>query len=863
MGVSDLMDLSQPFTIGPVRVDPERRLVSSGRDEVSLEPKVMAVLMALVEQRGQVVTREALLDKIWAREFGGDESLTRAVSLLRKALEDRKAIETVTKKGYRFTRDILTEGQPRNLNEGNPGGTVATDRWRLIGFGGVIRELQRRRTFRTAGVYIIGSWLVMQAADVFFPAWGLPDSAINILLTTAVFGFPVVMVFGWFFDVTERGIVRTPPADAKSPREPLPLHTKDYALLVVLAGVVGVIAYGGIQDLRDRPAPAPQPSVEQSTLPKLENAIAVLPFANSTADPSNEAFCDGISEEILHKLARVNGLKVIGRNSSFAFKGSSYPTSRIASLLGASYLVQGSVRRDGQQLRIVASLVDQNGEQRWSQAFDRELDGIFAIQSEIAETVTATVAPTIAFTERPSHEPDSYAYENFLIGRELVRKRDATGAAERLERAIELDPRFAEAYAELAIALALGTRPKGRDLPGARGAINTALALDPGLPRALAAQGLVLIEDDPPDYNRARELLESALISEPSMVDAMNWLGAALTAQGQFAEALVLLEKALRIDPLHRVLGLNLATRYAQSGQYDRANEIYRRQLGLPELSREMMVSARDYYRATGQISQLIALGKLNAEQQLHHHFDLAAGYSLLGLWERAEYWSNRIVHDWADHPSVGMGWYSSLVIYYQGDLERSLEQLEEANRRAPEKVRYAWRMNSQILGLRQALVGRFDEAIATLEPGVRHLQQSDRFDSDGFLALAWSYQNVGRVEAADSLIRQMTAHYERAEQAGFLHESGPIYRYALLALLEGVTEQALDRLERAIQAGWRDLVYIRHDPRWDGLRQNPRFQAALAVAEADLDRQREEVLMIESRRDFIAEYEAIHGPPM
>ncbi|MGD8425529.1 MAG: hypothetical protein PVH13_09815, partial [Gammaproteobacteria bacterium] len=297
-----------------------------------------------------------------------------------------------------------------------------------------VRELRRRRVFRTAGIYIVGAWLLLQVADVLFPGWGLPDAAVNALFFAAVIGFPVALVFGWFYDVTTHGIVRTPSADEEGGDAPLPLQRRDYLILASLGIVAAVIAFDATREIVETPRvdeSAAGPAERPDLAAKLPNSIAVLPFANISNDPDNEVFCDGVSEEILNKLGAFSDLNVIGRTSSFAFKGSDYRIPKISALLGAEYLLQGSVRKQGDRLRISAQLVDSTGAQRWSNTFDRNLEDIFAIQVEIADVVASTVVPQIT-APQPSYQPKLDAYQHFLVGRELLRKRkDIRGEARR------------------------------------------------------------------------------------------------------------------------------------------------------------------------------------------------------------------------------------------------------------------------------------------------------------------------------------------------------------------------------------------------------------------------------------------------
>ncbi|MGD9292905.1 MAG: hypothetical protein PVJ48_08500, partial [Gammaproteobacteria bacterium] len=440
----------------------------------------------------------------------------------------------------------------------------------------IVRELRRRRVFRTAGLYVVGAWLVMQAADVFFPGWGLPDAAINVLLVAAILCFPLALIFGWFFDITTHGIVRTPGLAAAGGTDRLPLQRTDYAVLAALALMGTVIIYDAAREIMETPRLV-ETGVEEADYiapeDRPENSIAVLPFANISEDPANEFFCDGISEEILNKLSGIDELFVMARTSSFSFKGSEIGIRKISGLLGVRYLLQGSVRKHGTQLRISAQLVDEHGAQRWSQTFDRSMDKVFQIQSEIAELVSETILPKITARPTPGFEPGTEAYGHFLAGRELLRLRDIDGAGEELQKVVELEPGYAEAHAELAISNLIGF-PSDSKLDAANAAIDMALALRPGLPRALAARGLYLQQKRDPDWAGAEEVLRQALKADPNMVDAMNWLANPLSMLGRGAESDAIMMRAYEIDPLNPTIAGNVAMRLARRGEVDPAEQM-------------------------------------------------------------------------------------------------------------------------------------------------------------------------------------------------------------------------------------------------------------------------------------------------
>ena len=263
----------------------------------------------------------------------------------------------------------------------------------------LVKDLRRRRVFRLAGLYIVGAWLVIEVASVFFPAWGIPETALRYLFVAAAMIFPVALVFGWFFDITPDGIVRTRAAKPGEQHD-LSLKRVDYAILVAIAGVAVMVLLGSLDKITEQIDTSP---AARAVGERVANSIAILPFANLDANQDTEYFSDGVTEEILHRLSSSKALQVIGRTSSFAFRNSEDGPARISEILGVEYLLHGSVRRDGDFVRVTARLLDHTGFQVWSQSFDRQLEGIFVIQSEIASTVTSEIVQEIVpMDEQPA-----------------------------------------------------------------------------------------------------------------------------------------------------------------------------------------------------------------------------------------------------------------------------------------------------------------------------------------------------------------------------------------------------------------------------------------------------------------------------
>jgi TolB-like protein len=277
------------------------------------------------------------------------------------------------------------------------------------------QELRRRRVFRTAGLYIVGAWLVVQVADIAFPAWGLPETSLRYLFIAAAACFPVALVFGWFFDVTPGGIVRTQPAGAGAAPD-LRLRRGDYVLLLALLAIGATVLIGTLGGIDEEVGS----TTGVVAIDKPAHSVAVLPFRNLDPNAETGFFSDGITEEVLHRLSSIGVLHVLASNSSFLFRDSEEGPKSISDKLGVRYLLQGSVRRDADFVRVTARLVDETGFQVWSEIFDRELESIFVIQTEIASRVASHVVDEIV---PPQELPAGRTTENMAAYTEYLRGR--------------------------------------------------------------------------------------------------------------------------------------------------------------------------------------------------------------------------------------------------------------------------------------------------------------------------------------------------------------------------------------------------------------------------------------------------------
>ena len=735
----------------------------------------------------------------------------------------------------------------------------------MTGFATVVtwlyREARRRKVFRTAALYVVGAWLALQVAALMFPGFGIPESAIRALIWAAVAGLPVAVVFGWLFEIGPGGIRRTGPAVASEGAAPQPLERRDYLMLGAFAAIAAVLVYRAAQGVRDAPRNAAiaeaHAALEEET-ERLENSIAVLPFANISEDPANEYFCDGIAEEILDRLARAAGLNVIGRTSSFAFKGSNYGIERISALLGVHYVLQGSVRKAGDQLRVSAQLLDAKGVQVWSESFDRQLKNVFEIQSEIASAVASTVASQMV-PDTDGHEPNLDAYEHYLAGRTLLHRRDWEPAREELQRAVALDPEFAEAHAELAIIQAFEETPEA--MSRARASVKRALQLKPRLVRARAAEGFLFTKAKPPDLPGAERVLREVLDQDPNMSDALNWLQSVLYEQGQVDEARAILERAAVIDPLHPAIAANLADRLIEEGKIEQAVRIYERAMEQPTPSPMIFAAATGFYQSTGRLVEMSIAQKRAALRDPAYSslFFLLLSYRSLGDWPQVEAVNERLMRATPEGP---ISTFRAVILpSAKGQIDVTVQRWREALSERRMTFADLDGVERLIAGVDLARDGDYAAAIEALEPVV-DAEFPDRAAIPGSFihgahALAWSYLHTGADAKAERLLATEARECSALRADGRLRNSFDLHRCAQTELLRDNVEQALAGLEKAIEAGWSEYYLHERDPLWASVASDPRYRALMAKVKTDVDRQRAEVRRIDASERFIEKLDA------
>jgi adenylate cyclase len=370
-----------------------------------------------------------------------------------------------------------------------------------------LTELRDRKVFRVAIVYLVAGWLVMQIADVMFPALGLPEWSVTLVAALLIVGFPVALVLSWAFEAGPDGIHR---------------------------------------DKRDD---------DKATVSADSKSVGVLPFADMSPGKDQEYFSDGLTEELLNVLAQLPGLRVSSRTSSFSLKNANADIRTVAERLGTAYVVEGSVRKADDNLRITAQLIEASSDTHlWSQTYDRELDDVFAIQDDIARQIAKVLQVKLLPDSLPSPTTDNVeAYEYFLRGRGLFNRlgyQNIRSAIDMFEKATIADPEFARAWAGLALGHAYCVLLYGTgaaDMHAADEASSRAIALNPELADGYVARIMVCAAGS--RGKEAEAAFRKAVELDPDNFEAYYQFGRYMFKQGKFERVIELWERAREIDP--------------------------------------------------------------------------------------------------------------------------------------------------------------------------------------------------------------------------------------------------------------------------------------------------------------------------
>ena len=434
-------------------------------------------------------------------------------------------------------------------------------------------ELKRRNVYKVGVAYIVAGWALAQGVAQVFPVFDIPNWAVRLIVLAIVIGFPIALAMAWVFELTPEGLKRTEAADAPPGTAQQKKHAWIY--VVVIAGLFSIgLFFLGRYTARN--------SSRGSSSGSPAKSIAVLPLLNESGDPKDEYFSDGLSEELIAALAQIRQLKVIGRSSSFRFKEGREESKTIGEKLGVNTLLEGTVRKQGERVRIVAELINAaDGAELWSRTFDRELKDIFAVQAEIAKAVAASLELTLLGTRdaaatnastKSVEAHNAYLQGHFYFARRNVE--DYRKAVGFFDEAIRIDPDYALAYAERSEAWTfiadLSTEQRKETWSAAKQDAEKAVAVGPNLAEAHAALGWVRFfsewkfTEGLAELRRAKELAPA----NPTANDLL----ARVLVYGQIQEAEKLARQAIELDPLAYLARGNLARILLAEGKLDEAD---------------------------------------------------------------------------------------------------------------------------------------------------------------------------------------------------------------------------------------------------------------------------------------------------
>jgi len=697
----------------------------------------------------------------------------------------------------------------------------------------LLAEARRRRFFGTLALYVVGAWGILQAADLLFPGWGVPASAIRHVWIGTVGAMPLAVVFGWRYDITAQGIRRAPQYAGEAHRD---LRRADIVVLSVLvfasAGLVTTVitqvltARSSVQDFaaaRDIPP----------------NSIAVLPFVNMSSDDENKYFSDGISEQLLNELSRVPDLHVAARTSSFYFKNKPAPMQEIGKALGVSTLLEGSVRKARNTVRITAQLINAaDGYHLWSETFDRELNDVLDVQGEIARAITDAlrVERFVAGAGRVARggTDNANAYDLYLRGLAYLRTRNPDALDRSLEyfqKALDEDPDFPLALDGLAYDYLLKTYDGSVSITDALSLalplVQKALLLEPELEQAHATLGMLRSREG--YYEESNNHFQRALKINPNYFQGQVNYGLSLVHQGRLKDAAAAYLRALALDPLNANLNFNLGGLMMLLGQFEDGRELIDKSISL-QPDRLVVLAAKTHWLAQyGQLAEAVRHGTETYEA--HPEFApnigaLSRVYRLLGLDDRAL----ELLHvlddlKQNDQQSRLARWdfflRSGEIDSFIGEATAEYQRLDV---RPGGALNIEQAATVQEYGQALLLQQRNEEAAEHLRWAMGGGEGLERITYDQMRILkllALANRRLGQNATAALLLERCRHLVRRAREAGW---ATPVLhvRLAEIHVENGMPEKAIEQLFVAVDKGFRDLGWLEYGIFWQGMQDDP-----------------------------------------
>lgn len=558
-------------------------------------------------------------------------------------------------------------------------------------------ELKRRNVFRVGIAFAITAWLIAQIASLAVDSFGAPDWVMKMIITMLILGSPVALVMAWAYELTPDGLRRESDIAPGQSSTQANASKLDRTITIALVLAVAYFSYdkfvldprrdtdlleSASQQLAESNLQVDIAADESSSVDQTPS-IAVLPFVNMSDDASNEYFSEGLSEELLNLLVRIPELKVAARTSSFSYKGKDTRIAQIGAELGVSHVLEGSVRKAGNRLRITAQLIKaDDGYHLWSQTYDRTLDDIFATQDEIAAAVVAALKVSLLGVVPEGRKTDPEVYSLYLHGKYFITP--PKGSREELEKsvsafkkALAMDPDYAPAWLGLSWAYELQARsrvlPRAQTVQLAREAAERALAIDDKLALAWSTSAYLKKKYEW-DWQGAKVGMDKALQLEPNNVDVLLGVASVTFALGQIDLSIELLERVVTLDPL-RLEGLaSLAHRYRVRGRYEEALKKYRQVLALYPENIWAPLNIIELYVHQGNPERALAeINKIPVDTRV----SFIKAKILFALGEEAE--SRELTSDFLNTPAQEHSFQKALIYAWRGENDAAFESLELA----------------------------------------------------------------------------------------------------------------------------------------------------------------------------------------
>jgi TolB-like protein/cytochrome c-type biogenesis protein CcmH/NrfG len=776
---------------------------------------------------------------------------------------------------------------------------------------GLWPEIRRRGVIHVAGLYIVTAWVIVQVADIVsqgpFP---MPPEALRLIWLALILIFPIMLVFGWRYDVTRHGIVRTDPSAGAECD--LPLARADHAIIaglsLLVAGILGATAMQvSVAIEHDRLKQGI--GVETAAAPPPENSIAVLPFLTCSGHEGDSVLAAGLAAEVIDRLAGLGTLKVIARASSFTMASFNLPLTRIAQPLGVKYLLTGEICRRGELLTLSVELVDESGYVFWSERFEQSVGQSEMITTTLAARVSQGVATALgqSFASEAEAPINRLAYEQLVIGREYADRGEFEKARAAFEKALQYDPEYEEVVwqqAELVVWEALSGGDLGLDSvreakPIAERALEMARRrvakgrADFNSYATLAmmtyfvgkweqwlawnregmldeAELAVRLDAASALFEEAETHARSSLALNPSVTEHYELLGYIVERQGidRRTDALEVFEQGLSVDPFHARINRQVAKRWAARGDYREAMDLLERFEALPEVPPEVrfvqleIKKLQTYWDEKCEL--LIELLREEPEAFEHtgvygHLVWFLSELAQLGLTEEAQAWHERVeqipAQGWA---AVLRGWflgdYYSIVDLHQEDPapEDRQEELAMIAGMTDEEILDGGSDGAVTL---LADAGDYDRAIRLAESQQRGGQLDSTFWAERYswprLRLAALYQAADRNDEAAATLEELVRDLEAEYEDGIRHPTTLGFLAEAYAM-QGRDDDALAMLRKAVDyhLRWIEIPEYETFAPWKGLLDDPRFIAQRERIQADLDQQAERIRRMLAQHD-------------